>query len=62
MPVNRKHNLESLLGALREAFPAAERGRKQERVFFEYVMLDGVNDSEADLARLVAIQARAPWH
>ena len=40
MPLNRKWNLEMLLGAARE-FPL----RNRERLTFEYVLLDGVNDS-----------------
>jgi 23S rRNA (adenine2503-C2)-methyltransferase len=39
MPLNRKWNLEMLLGAARE-FPL----RNRERLTFEYVLLDGVND------------------
>ena len=40
MPINRKWNLEALLGAARR-FPL----RNRERLTFEYVLLDGVNDS-----------------
>lgn len=40
MPLNRKWNLEHLLAAAR-AFPL----RPRERLTFEYVLLDGVNDS-----------------
>jgi len=40
MPLNRKWNLEKLLAAARE-FPL----RARERLTFEYVLLDGVNDS-----------------
>jgi len=40
MPLNRKWNLEKLLDAAR-AFPL----RPRERLTFEYVLLDGVNDS-----------------
>jgi 23S rRNA (adenine2503-C2)-methyltransferase len=40
MPINRKWNLETLLAAAR-AFPL----RSRERLTFEYVLLDGVNDS-----------------
>ena len=39
MPLNRKWNLEALLAAARE-FPL----RSRERLTFEYVLLDGVND------------------
>jgi 23S rRNA (adenine2503-C2)-methyltransferase len=40
MPINRKWNLDALLGAARR-FPL----RNRERLTFEYVLLDGVNDS-----------------
>jgi 23S rRNA (adenine2503-C2)-methyltransferase len=51
MPVNRSWNLEALLAAVRR-YPLAPR----QRVFFEYVLLDGVNDAPQDasgLARLL---------
>jgi 23S rRNA (adenine2503-C2)-methyltransferase len=48
MPINRKWNLEKLLAAARE-FPL----RKREKLTFEYVLLDGINDS-VDNAREVA--------
>jgi len=41
MPINRKWNLEKLVSAAR-AFPL----RNREKLTFEYVLLDGVNDSE----------------
>lgn len=45
-----RYPLAELLGALRELYPRGG-GRF---VLFEYVMLAGVNDSEADAARLAA--------
>jgi 23S rRNA (adenine2503-C2)-methyltransferase len=50
VPVNRKYGLEDLLNACR-AFPL----KKRNRITFEYVMLDGVNDSPADARRLVKL-------
>ncbi len=50
MPVNRSWNLEALMAAVRK-YPLAPR----QRVFFEYVLLDGVNDSPDDAARLVRL-------
>ena len=50
MPVNRAWNLEALMKAVR-AYPLAPR----QYVFFEYVMLDGVNDSPEDAQRLVRL-------
>jgi 23S rRNA (adenine2503-C2)-methyltransferase len=50
MPINRKWNIEKLLGAIR-AYPLEAR----RRVTFEYVLLAGVNDSLADAARLAKL-------
>jgi len=50
MPVNRAWNLDALMGAIR-CYPLAPR----QRVFFEYVLLDGVNDSPDDAQRLVRL-------
>jgi 23S rRNA (adenine2503-C2)-methyltransferase len=47
MPINRKWPIAALLDAVR-AFPLERR----RRVTFEYVLLDGVNDSLADARRL----------
>ncbi len=52
VPINRKYPIEELLRACRD-YPAASNAR---RITFEYVMLDGVNDSPAEareLARLL---------
>ncbi|UXU76003.1 MULTISPECIES: 23S rRNA (adenine(2503)-C(2))-methyltransferase RlmN [unclassified Paracoccus (in: a-proteobacteria)] len=51
VPVNRKWNIQTLLAALRE-YP---RLSNSERITFEYVMLDGVNDSDEDAHRLVRL-------
>jgi 23S rRNA (adenine2503-C2)-methyltransferase len=51
VPINRKWNLAALLEALRE-YP---RLSNSERITFEYVMLDGVNDSDEDARRLVTL-------
>ncbi|MBI1941427.1 MAG: 23S rRNA (adenine(2503)-C(2))-methyltransferase RlmN [Acidobacteria bacterium] len=47
MPLNRKYPLDSLLEACRN-YPL----RPWEKLTFEYVMLDGVNDSDQDAARV----------
>jgi 23S rRNA (adenine2503-C2)-methyltransferase len=47
MPINKKWNIARLLEAVRK-FPL----EKRRRVTFEYVLLDGVNDSDADAERL----------
>jgi len=50
MPVNRKYPLTELMAALRE-YPLS--GKK--RITLEYVMIDGVNDTDADAGRLVEL-------
>jgi len=47
MPINKKYPIAELIGALRE-YPL-KRGR---RITIEYVMISGLNDTLADLARL----------
>ena len=51
VPINKKWNIATLLDALR-AYPGLTNS---ERITFEYVMLDGVNDSDADARRLVKL-------
>ena len=51
VPINKRWNIETLLEALRE-YP---RVSNSERITFEYVMLKGVNDSDADARRLVKL-------
>jgi 23S rRNA (adenine2503-C2)-methyltransferase len=50
MPINRKWNLDTLLQAARE-FPL----RSREKLTFEYVLLDGVNDSLENAREVVAL-------
>ncbi len=50
MPVNRSWNVEALLAAVRR-YPLAPR----QRVFFEYVMLEDVNDSAEEARRLAGL-------
>ncbi|MDO5756189.1 MAG: 23S rRNA (adenine(2503)-C(2))-methyltransferase RlmN [Rhodobacterales bacterium] len=51
VPINKKWNIAALLEALR-AYPKVSNS---ERITFEYVMLDGVNDSDEDARRLVKL-------
>ncbi len=51
VPINKRWNIKALLDALRE-YP---RLSNSERITFEYVMLDGVNDSKEDAHRLVEL-------
>jgi 23S rRNA (adenine2503-C2)-methyltransferase len=50
MPINRKWSLEKLMAAARD-FPL----RNRERLTFEYVLLDQVNDSEENARELVEL-------
>ena len=51
VPINKRWNIEELLDALRE-YPKATNS---ERITFEYVMLDGVNDTDEDARRLLKL-------
>ena len=50
MPINRKWNLEKLMAAARD-FPL----RNREKLTFEYVLLDGVNDSAENAREVVEL-------
>ncbi|MGE4344471.1 MAG: 23S rRNA (adenine(2503)-C(2))-methyltransferase RlmN [Geoalkalibacter sp.] len=50
MPVNQRYPLEQLMAACRE-FPLPPRGR----ITFEYILMEGLNDSQADAKRLVKL-------
>ncbi len=49
VPINKRWNIEELLEAL-ASYPNVSNS---ERITFEYVMLDGVNDSDEDAHRLI---------
>lgn len=49
VPINKRWNIEQLLEAL-ASYPKVSNS---ERITFEYVMLDGINDSDADAHRLI---------
>ena len=51
VPINKKWNIAALLEALRD-YPGLSNS---ERITFEYVMLEGVNDSKEDAHRLVRL-------
>ena len=56
MPINKKYPLKMLLDACRN-YPGTHNAR---RITFEYVMLKGVNDSEADARRLIRLLKDIP--
>jgi 23S rRNA (adenine2503-C2)-methyltransferase len=56
VPLNRKYPIAELIAACRR-YPAASNAR---RITFEYVMLKGINDTEADAHELVRLIAGIP--
>ncbi|MBB2202512.1 23S rRNA (adenine(2503)-C(2))-methyltransferase RlmN [Gluconacetobacter tumulisoli] len=56
VPLNRKYPIEDLIAACRR-YPAASNAR---RITFEYIMLRGINDSEAEARELVRLIAGIP--
>ena len=56
VPLNRKYPIEELIAACRR-YPGASNAR---RITFEYVMLRGINDSEAEARELVRLIAGIP--
>lgn len=56
MPINRKYPLDDLLTACRN-YPGVSNAR---RITFEYVLLKGVNDSDADARALVKLLEGIP--
>ena len=57
MPVNKAYPIEQLLEACRRYFDATGR-----RIHFEYAMIDGVNDSEANARQLLKLLKGLPAH
>ncbi len=57
MPVNRAYPFEELLAACRRYYEATSR-----RISFEYAMIDGVNDGEADAKELLRRLKGLPAH
>jgi len=56
MPINRKYPLRSLMAACQRYLECAPR----DFVTFEYVMLDGINDSDAHARALAALTRDVP--
>ena len=57
MPVNKAYPSEELLAACRRYYEATSR-----RISFEYAMIDGMNDSEADAKELIRRLKGLPAH
>lgn len=58
MPINRKYPLAELMQTLRDVFP--RMSVRQQKVFFQYVMLKGVNDSLMDAKELLRLTSGVP--
>ena len=56
VPLNRKYPIKELIAACHR-YPGASNAR---RITFEYIMLKGLNDSEADARELVRLIAGLP--
>lgn len=56
VPINRKYPLAELMAACRRYLERSPR----DFITFEYVMLDGVNDSDADARQLIALTRDVP--
>jgi len=55
MPINRKYDLAALLDACSDYVT-----RKRKQIFFEYILIAGVNDTDEQAHELVRIAARIP--
>ncbi|MCL5033908.1 MAG: 23S rRNA (adenine(2503)-C(2))-methyltransferase RlmN [Bacteroidetes bacterium] len=55
MPINRKYKLERLLPAVKEFAKL-----RHDRITFEYILFDRLNDTDADIARLVRLSGEIP--
>jgi 23S rRNA (adenine2503-C2)-methyltransferase len=56
VPINRKYPIRDLMKACREY----TRGLPHQKITFEYVMLDGVNDSDNDARKLAKMVGNVP--
>jgi 23S rRNA (adenine2503-C2)-methyltransferase len=56
VPINRKYPLEELIPACREFI----RGDKRRKITWEYVMLDGINDSDRHAKQLIRLLEGTP--
>ena len=55
MPLNRKYNIEKLIEAVRYYYE-----KTKQRVTYEYIVLEGLNDSDEDVRRLVSLSKKVP--
>lgn len=55
MPINKKHNLERLIPAVKEFARL-----RHDRITFEYILFEKLNDTNSDVARLVKLSREIP--
>jgi len=55
MPLNRKFDLEKLIEAARYYYEET-----RQRMTYEYILLDGLNDADEDIRRLVSLSRKVP--
>ncbi|MBE0643668.1 MAG: 23S rRNA (adenine(2503)-C(2))-methyltransferase RlmN [Bacteroidetes bacterium] len=55
MPINKKHPLDEILSAIEYYYQHTRR-----RITWEYILFDGLNDSELDARRLARLSRRVP--
>lgn len=55
MPLNRKFDLEKLIEAARYYYEET-----RQRMTYEYILLDGLNDADEDIRRLISLSRKVP--
>jgi 23S rRNA (adenine2503-C2)-methyltransferase len=55
MPLNRKFGLDKLIEAVRYYYE-----KTRQRITYEYILLDGLNDSDKDVQHLVSLSRKVP--
>lgn len=55
MPINKKYNLSKLLPAVKEFYRL-----RRDRITFEYILFDGLNDTKEDIIKLARLSKEIP--
>ena len=55
MPINRKFNLDALMAAVEHYYD-----RTKQRVTYEFIFFDGINDTDRELKALIKLARRVP--
>ncbi|KAI8927667.1 ribosomal RNA large subunit methyltransferase N [Entophlyctis helioformis] len=62
VPLNKQYPIAEVLRGCRDYLDGHAAGSPHRRITFEYVMLDGVNDTDADARQLARLVAKMPSH